>query len=276
VLRDHWEGNHTRLRVSPGKDVTFVEQSLWIGIHLLSWDTVILSRCLCELLVKNIMTKEQIGEEGVYSAYTSTLLSITKGSQDRNSHRVGTWRQEWMQKPWGNSAYWLASPGLLSLLSYRTQDDQLRDGTTHNGPSHLWWLAEKMPYSWLSWRHFLKGGSVLCDNFSLRQANSQNWPVHGLSQCFIIPLLWDVLRLGYLKSPLWARYNETLDIWSELALEGWRDGLFVKYLPCEHKYLSSFNPLSLNFLLKEYDWHLLVTPVLERVETKSLWDSRVS
>ena len=27
-------------------------------------------------------------------------------------------------------------PWLLSLLSYRTQDHQPRDGTTHNGPSH--------------------------------------------------------------------------------------------------------------------------------------------
>jgi hypothetical protein len=31
------------------------------------------------------MTKKQVGEERVYSAYTSTLLFITKGSQDRNS-----------------------------------------------------------------------------------------------------------------------------------------------------------------------------------------------
>ena len=36
-----------------------------------------------------------------------------------------------------DAAYWLASPGLLSLLSYRTQDYQSRDGTTHNGPSPL-------------------------------------------------------------------------------------------------------------------------------------------
>jgi hypothetical protein len=28
------------------------------------------------------MTKKQVGEERVYSAYTSTLLFITKGSQD--------------------------------------------------------------------------------------------------------------------------------------------------------------------------------------------------
>jgi hypothetical protein len=39
---------------------------------------------------QNIMTKKQVGEERVYSAYTSTLLFITKGSQDWNSHMVGT------------------------------------------------------------------------------------------------------------------------------------------------------------------------------------------
>jgi hypothetical protein len=27
-----------------------------------------------------------------------------------------------MKNPWRGSAYWLASPGLLNLLSYRTQD----------------------------------------------------------------------------------------------------------------------------------------------------------
>ena len=41
---------------------------------------------------QNTMTKKQVGEQRVYSAYTSTLLFIIKGSQDRNSHRAGTWR----------------------------------------------------------------------------------------------------------------------------------------------------------------------------------------
>ena len=31
------------------------------------------------------------------------------------------------------AAYWLDSPGLLSLSFYRTQDHQPRDSTTHNG-----------------------------------------------------------------------------------------------------------------------------------------------
>jgi hypothetical protein len=45
-------------------------------------------------------------------------------------------KQELMQKPWRDVPYWLASPDLLSLLSYRIQDYQPRDGTTHSGPSH--------------------------------------------------------------------------------------------------------------------------------------------
>jgi hypothetical protein len=29
-----------------------------------------------------------------------------------------------------------------------------------------WSLIEKMPYSWISWRHFLNWSSFLCDNSS--------------------------------------------------------------------------------------------------------------
>jgi hypothetical protein len=48
-----------------------------------------LTRCLSQGFYSctNIMTKKQVGEERVYSAYTSILLFITKGSQDWNSSR---------------------------------------------------------------------------------------------------------------------------------------------------------------------------------------------
>jgi hypothetical protein len=128
----------------------------------------------------NTVTKKQVGKERVYSAYISRSWFITAGSQGRNSSRAGgTSRQELTQKPWRGAAYWLAFPQLLSLLSCSTQDHQSRDGTTHNGPSHPWPLIEKMPYSWISWRHFLNWGSLLCDDSSLSQFDTQNQSVQG-------------------------------------------------------------------------------------------------
>jgi hypothetical protein len=94
-----------------------------------------------------------------------------------------------MQSPWRDVSYWLASPGLLSLLSYRTQNYQPMDGTTHNGPFYPWSLIKKMPYSWIWWRHFLKGGSILCDNSSLCQVDTQSQPVQLPSS--IIFLKWN-------------------------------------------------------------------------------------
>jgi hypothetical protein len=77
------------------------------------------------------MTKKQAVEERVYSAYTSILLFITKKS---GLELKQVRKQELMQRPWRDVTYWLASPVLLSLLSYRTQDYQPRDGPTHKGP----------------------------------------------------------------------------------------------------------------------------------------------
>jgi hypothetical protein len=69
------------------------------------------------------MTRKQVMEEKVHSAYTSALLFITKGSQ------VGTHTGRNLEagadaEAMEGAAYWLASPGLLSLP---------RDGATHNG-----------------------------------------------------------------------------------------------------------------------------------------------
>jgi hypothetical protein len=122
------------------------------------------------------MTKNQAGEERVYSAFTSKLLFITKGSQDWNSS--GSRSRSWCRSHGGMFlTCLLASLGLLSLLSYRTQDYQPRDGPTHKRPSHPWSLIEKMPYSWSSWRHFLNWSFFLCDNSSCVKL-TQNQPVH--------------------------------------------------------------------------------------------------
>jgi hypothetical protein len=98
------------------------------------------------------------------------LLLITEGSQDWNSSRSGS-------RSWHRGLGGMFLTGLLSLLSYRTQYYHPRDGATYNGPSHPWLLIEKMPYSWISWRHFLKAGSFLCNNSSLCQVDTQNQPV---------------------------------------------------------------------------------------------------
>jgi hypothetical protein len=78
----------------------------------------------------NIMTKKQVGEEGLFSLYFHIAVHHQRKS---GLELKQVWKQELMQRPWRDVPYWLASLGLLSLLSYRTQDYQPRDGTTHNG-----------------------------------------------------------------------------------------------------------------------------------------------
>jgi hypothetical protein len=59
--------------------------------------------------------------KGLFGHYTPTSKFTIEGSQEHGL-RAGTGRQEVLQRPWRGAAYWLAPPGLLSLVSYRTQD----------------------------------------------------------------------------------------------------------------------------------------------------------
>jgi hypothetical protein len=81
------------------------------------------------------MTKKQVEEKRVYSAYTFHIAVHHQRKSGLELKHVR--KQELMQRPWRDVTYWLASPGWLSLLSYRTQDYQPRDGTTHNEPFNL-------------------------------------------------------------------------------------------------------------------------------------------
>jgi hypothetical protein len=122
----------------------------------------------------NIMTKKQVGEERVYSAYTSTLLLITKGSQDWNSGRPGS-------KSWCRGHGGMFFTGLLALACSACSpiEPRLPGQRWHHPQEDLptWSLIEKMPYSWILWRHFPNWSSFLCDNSSCVKL-TQNQPVH--------------------------------------------------------------------------------------------------
>ena len=65
-----------------------------------------------------------------------------------------------MQRPQRNAASWLAPHGLLSLLSYRTQEHQPRgDGTTKDGldlhQSPVKEIPYRLVYSPISQRYLL-------------------------------------------------------------------------------------------------------------------------
>ena len=72
-----------------------------------------------DLLLWQYYNQSNLGRK-VYLTYTSTSQLIMEGSQDRNSNSIEIWRQELMQRPLRNAAYWLAPYGLLNLISYRT------------------------------------------------------------------------------------------------------------------------------------------------------------
>jgi hypothetical protein len=72
----------------PNRETKVLLPHQWKTIHVLMGSTIVLVRV--SIPGQNIMTKKQVGEERVYSAYISTLLFITKGSQDWNSNRSGS------------------------------------------------------------------------------------------------------------------------------------------------------------------------------------------
>ena len=80
------------------------------------------------------MTTKQIGEERVYSAYTSILLFITKEvkTETQAGQEAGA-----EAEPWRDVPHWLASSGLLSLLSYRTKTTSPEMAPPTRGPSPL-------------------------------------------------------------------------------------------------------------------------------------------
>jgi hypothetical protein len=81
------------------------------------------------------MTKKQVEEERVYSAYTFHIAVNHQRMSGLELKQVR--KQKLMQRPWRDVLYWLASPGLLSLLSYRTKTTSPEMAPPTRGPPHL-------------------------------------------------------------------------------------------------------------------------------------------
>jgi hypothetical protein len=60
---------------------------------------------------QSIMTKKQVGEERVYSVYTSIYCCSSPRKSGLELKQVR--KQELMQRPWRDDLYWLAQPALL-------------------------------------------------------------------------------------------------------------------------------------------------------------------
>jgi hypothetical protein len=82
------------------------------------------------------MTKKQLGRKGFIQL---TLPYCCSSPRKSGLELKQVRKQELMQRPWRDVLYWLASSGLLSLLSSRAQDYLPRDwgGGAHKGPFPL-------------------------------------------------------------------------------------------------------------------------------------------
>ena len=83
---------------------------------------------------QNIMTKKQLGRKGFIQLTLPYCCSIPRKS-GLKLKQVS--KQELMQKPGRAVPYWLASSGLLSLLSYRTKTTSPEMAPPTRGPPTL-------------------------------------------------------------------------------------------------------------------------------------------
>ena len=109
---------------------------------------------------QNIMTKSKLGRKGFIRL---TLLYCCSSQRKSGMELKQVRKQELMQRPWRDVLYWLASPACsaCSLIEPRLPAQRWPQGAFPP-----WSLIEKMPYSWISWRHFLNWSSFFCDNSS--------------------------------------------------------------------------------------------------------------
>jgi hypothetical protein len=66
-----------------------------------------------------------------------------------------------------------------------------------------WSLIEKMPYSWISWRHFPNWSSFLCDNSSLCQVDTKLASTSSKCSSLLSQLSSPINKFLAEVSPIW-------------------------------------------------------------------------
>jgi hypothetical protein len=95
----------------------------------------ILGHCLrVSIPAQILMTKKQLGRKGFIQL---TLLHCCSSPRKSGLELKQIKNQELMQRPWRDVSYWLASPGLLRLLSYRTKTISPEMAPPTRGPPPL-------------------------------------------------------------------------------------------------------------------------------------------
>jgi hypothetical protein len=118
------------------------------------------------------MTKKKLERKGFIQLTLPccSTLFITKGSQDWNSSRSES--RSWCRSHGGMFYTGLLPPAcsVCSLIEPRLPAQRWHHPQADLPP---WSLIEKMPYSWISWRHFPNWSSFLCDNANLCQVDTK-------------------------------------------------------------------------------------------------------
>jgi hypothetical protein len=109
-----------------------------------------------------------------------------------------------------------------------------------------------MPYSWISWRHFLKGGFFLCDNSSLCQVDTQNQTVQKET------------GMTYRGSRIWTE---------ECSSGGWGTGHSHHQVPDARKARGSQDPtvIRLAEMPNKVEWEPLET-IYRGLESPPRWE----
>jgi hypothetical protein len=76
-----------------------------------------------------------------------------------------------MQRPWRGADYWFALHSLLSLLSYKTQDQDHQLWTRASFINCLLMKPYRLAYSSMLWKQLLNWGSLFSNDFSICQVH---------------------------------------------------------------------------------------------------------